>query len=84
MLGDRRGRRGLAQGTLAASLLVFVTSACTPLVGGAVLLGLVGVGVATSHCYDYLDVTVFDAEGRKTCAATVTASKGGEHFELDS
>ncbi len=84
MLGDRRGLRGLAQGVLGATLLVFATSACTPLIGGAVLLGLVGVGVLTSHCYDYLDVTVLDADGRKTCAATVTASKGGEHFELTS
>jgi hypothetical protein len=65
-------------------LLVLATSACTPLVGGAVLIGLVAVGAATSRCYDYLDVTVFDADGRKTCAATVTASDGGSPFELSS
>ncbi|HKO51342.1 MAG TPA: hypothetical protein VJV79_26715 [Polyangiaceae bacterium] len=65
-------------GALGATLLVFATSACTPLVGGAVLLGLVGVGALTSKCYDYLDVTVLDADGRKTCAATVTASRRGK------
>ncbi len=47
---------------------------------------LVGVGALTSHCYDYLDVTVLDAQGRKTCAATVTAhrNKSSEQFELQS
>ncbi|MEI9938896.1 MAG: hypothetical protein WDO69_16890 [Pseudomonadota bacterium] len=61
-----------------------MTSACAPLVGGAVLIGLVGVGVLSSRCYDYLDVTVLDPDGRKTCAATVTATNGGNRFELDS
>ena len=65
-------------------LLLFAASACTPLVGGGVLLGLVAVGALTSRCYDYLDVTVFDADGRKTCAATVTATNGKDHFELGS
>jgi hypothetical protein len=58
--------------------------ACAPVVGGGVLVGVIGIGALTSHCYDYLDVTVFDAQGRKTCAATVTASNGGDHFELGS
>lgn len=81
---DRRGRGGLARGAFGAALLILATSACTPLVGGGVLLGLVAVGALTSRCYDYLDVTVFDADGRKTCAATVTASNGKDKFELDS
>jgi len=38
----------------------------------------------TSHCYDYLDVSVLDADGRQTCAATVTATNGGDRFELSS
>ena len=59
-------------------------SACAPAVSGAVVAGVVAIGALTSHCYDYLDLTVFDAQGRKTCAATVTASSGGEHFELGS
>jgi hypothetical protein len=45
---------------------------------------LIAVGALTSHCYDYFDVTVLDADGRKTCAATVTATNGREHFELKS
>jgi hypothetical protein len=49
-----------------------------------VLLGLVAVGALTSRCYDYLDVTVLDADGRKTCTATVTASNGKNQFELGS
>ncbi|MEO7036399.1 MAG: hypothetical protein ABI335_21470 [Polyangiaceae bacterium] len=59
-------------------------SACAPAAGGAVLVGVIAIGALTSHCYDYLDVTVFDAQGRKTCAATVTASSGSDHFELGS
>jgi len=38
----------------------------------------------TSHCYDYLDVIVLDADGRQTCGATVTATNGGDRFELSS
>jgi hypothetical protein len=48
------------------------------------VLGLVTVGALTSRCYDYLDVTVFDAEGHRTCAATVTAIDRGSQFELTS
>lgn len=48
------------------------------------LVGVLAIGALTSHCYDYLDVTVFDGQGRKTCAATVTAKNGGDHFELTS
>ncbi|MEO8901335.1 MAG: hypothetical protein ABI488_06500 [Polyangiaceae bacterium] len=59
-------------------------SACAPAAGGAVLVGVVAISALTSHCYDYLDVSVFDAQGRKTCAATVTASSGSDHFELGS
>ena len=65
-------------------LVLLVSSACTPIVAGAVLIGLVGVGALTSRCYDYLDVAVFDADGHKTCAATVTASNGASRFELTS
>jgi hypothetical protein len=83
MRSHRRGR-SLIRGTLAASLLAFLASACTPIAGGATLLGLVAVGALTSRCYDYLDVTVLDADGRKTCAATVTAASGGSQLELNS
>jgi len=65
-------------------LLVPLLSACAPVVGGGVLVAVVAVGALTTHCYDYLDVSVFDAQGRKTCAATVTASNGGDQFELKS
>jgi hypothetical protein len=89
MLRDRRvvGRR--FRGGLWCLVLVSVLgalSACTAVAGGSIVAVLVGVGALTSHCYDYLDVTVFDAQGRKTCAATVTASrqKSSEQFELES
>lgn len=70
-------------------ILVFMggsLSACTAAAGGGILAVLIGVSALTSHCYDYLDVTVFDAQGRKTCDATVTASRenSSEHFELQS
>jgi len=69
---------------LGAGLLMFLLSACTPLIGGAALLGVVSIAALTSRCYDYVDVTVLDADGRKTCAATVTASSGGSPLELSS
>jgi|SRR6478609_3933139 len=84
MQNDRRGRGGLVRGAFVTILLIFATVACTPVVGGAALLGLVAIGALTSRCYDYLDVTVFDPEGRKTCAATVTATKGSSQLELSS
>ncbi|MEO6601764.1 MAG: hypothetical protein ABIQ16_17940 [Polyangiaceae bacterium] len=67
-------------------LVVGSLTACTVVASGGVIAAIVGIGALTSHCYDYLDVTVFDAQGRKTCAATVTASrnKSAEHFELES
>ena len=86
----RRDERGLGRqirrAALWAACAAFIPTlgACAPAAGGAVLVGIVGIGVLTSHCYDYLDVTVFDAQGRKTCAATVTARNGGDHFELSS
>ncbi len=84
MLSDRRGLHGLARSAFVATLLLCVTSACSALVGGGALLGAVAVGALTSRCYDYLDVTVFDMNGHKTCAATVTASNGGDQSELVS
>jgi hypothetical protein len=68
----------------ACAALIPTLAACAPAAGGGVLLGVVAVAALTSHCYDYLDVTVFDGQGRKTCAATVTAKNGGDHFELSS
>jgi hypothetical protein len=59
-------------------------TACAPAYGGAVLIAVVGIGALTSHCYDYLDVSVFDEHGRKTCAATVTAQNRSDEFELKS
>ena len=81
---EKRGRGTLARGVLVASVLALATSACTTIAGGVALAGLVAIGALTSRCYDYLDVTVLDADGRKTCAATVTASKGGSPLELSS
>jgi len=78
-----RLRKALGR-VLLAVLLLPLLSACTVVAGGGVAAAVVAIGVLTSHCYDYLDVTVFDGQGRKTCTATVTASKGSEHFELQS
>ncbi len=79
-------KRRIRSALLGAACLVMIPtlSTCAPVVGGAVVVGVVAIGALTSHCYDYLDLTVFDAQGRKTCAATVTASSGGDHFELGS
>ena len=68
----------------ACIVLAPALAACTPIIGGGVLLGVIAIGALTSHCYDYLDVTVFDGQGRRTCTATVTARNGGDHFELTS
>jgi hypothetical protein len=88
MLNDRRGlgqqirRAGACLACLA--LVPLLTACAAPVIGGGVLVGVVGIAALTSHCYDYLDVTVFDGQGRRTCAATVTARNGGDHFELTS
>ena len=75
-------RKLVATGLL---FLLAATSACTVAAGGGVVLVAVGIGLLTSECYDYLDVTVYDANGRKTCNATVTVSKdGGSAQELTS
>ena len=85
MTGERRGglKRGIRAG-LVLSLLVTLASACAPVFGGGALVVVIGLGALTSHCYDYLDVTVLDDQGRKTCAATVTASNRGDELELKS
>lgn len=84
MRSSKMGRLELARSVFAATFLVVGLSACTPLAGGAALIGVVAIGALTSRCYDYIDVTVLDADGRKTCAATVTATKGKSQFELTS
>lgn len=57
---------------------------CTAALGAGVVASLVAVGAVASRCYDYFDVTVLDAAGRKTCAATVTATNGTDSVELRS
>ncbi len=87
MASERRGVRQRLQRALLAGtclLLIAALSACASVVGGGVLIGVVTIGALTSRCYDYLDVTVLDEHGRKTCAATVTVSNGTDHFELGS
>jgi hypothetical protein len=82
MRSDNRGRQGLIRGAFGVFLLMVGLNACTSLAGGAALLGAVGIAALTSRCYDYVDVTVFDADGRKTCDAKVTAKNGNSQFEL--
>jgi hypothetical protein len=66
-------------------VLLLGATGCTAAVGGGVLLAAVGTFALTSQCYDYLDVTVYDANGRKTCDAIVTAkSSAGSELELTS
>jgi hypothetical protein len=84
MFGLRLRAGWLIRGLLACVLLMPVLSACTVVAGGGVAVAVIAIGALTSHCYDYLDVSVFDAQGRKTCAATVTATNGGSEFELQS
>ena len=84
MLGLRLRAGWSIRGLLACLLLLPVLSACTVVAGGGVVVAVAAIGALTSHCYDYLDVSVFDAQGRKTCAATVTATNGGDEFELQS
>ena len=69
---------------LALPALSLVGAACAPVVGGGVLAAVVAIGALTSHCYDYADVTVYDPQGHRTCAATVTATSGRDEFELKS
>src|SRR5450432_4158976 len=84
MFSTRRGSGRRIFGALALALMLPALSACAPVVGGGVLVVVVAIGALTSHCYDYIDVSVFDPQGRKTCAAAVTATNGGDEFELKS
>ena len=84
MACENRGRGRLARRAAGTGLLLLLVTACAPLVGGIALVGAVSIGALTTRCYDYIDVTVLDAEGRKTCAATVTASDGHSEFNLES
>ncbi|MEP7051251.1 MAG: hypothetical protein ABJB12_12905 [Pseudomonadota bacterium] len=84
MSTERRGVPRRALLGVACAAMIPTLSACAPAAGGAVVAGVVAIAALTSHCYDYLDLTVFDAQGRKTCAATVTASAGRDHFKLGS
>ncbi len=81
---DRGGAARHIAGALALTFLLPALGACAPVVGGGVLLAVVAIGAATTHCYDYADVTVYDPTGHRTCAATVTAKSGGDEFELKS
>lgn len=65
-------------------LAVPVLSSCTALVGGSVVATVVAVGALTSHCYDYLDVSVYDEFGKKSCSAVVTATNDSSSVELNS
>lgn len=82
MRSNNRGRAAVLRGAFSALFLLAGLNACASVAGGAALLGAVGLAALTSRCYDYVDVTVLDAEGRKTCAATVTANNGKSQFEL--
>ncbi len=85
MMGERRrGLKRAVRAGLVLGSLTLLSSACAPAFGAGALVAVVAVGALTSHCYDYIDVTVLDDQGRKTCAATVTASNGGDEFELKS
>lgn len=84
MFRERRGSGRRFASLLALALLVPSLTACAPAVGGGVLVAVVAIGALTSHCYDYIDVSVYDPVGRRTCAATVTATNGGDQFELKS
>jgi len=84
MRSNKRARGALLRGAFGVVLLVAGLNACTAIAGGAALASVVGIAALTSRCYDYVDVTVLDAEGRKTCAATVTANNGKSQFELSS
>lgn len=82
MRSNNRGLSALIRGAGSALLLMATLTACTSIAGGAALLGAIGIAALTSRCYDYVDVVVFDADGRKTCNATVTAKKGNSEFTL--
>ncbi len=84
MFSERRGSGRRFTGALALALLIPSLTACAPAVGGGVLVAVVAIGALTSHCYDYIDVSVYDPLGRRTCTATVTATNGGDQFELKS
>jgi len=84
MPSERRGLGRPIRIALLSALLLLGVNACSAVMGGGAAVALITIGALTSHCYDYLDVSVFDDQGRKTCAARVTAESGSDQFELKS
>jgi hypothetical protein len=58
---------------------------CAAAIGGGAAAVVVSIGALSAACYDYANVTVFDAStGHRTCTATVTASSGSHVLTLGS
>ena len=79
-----RGPVGNLKAVLFGVALLFLLNSCTAVVGAGAAAALIGIAALTHSCYDYVDVTVLDSTGRKTCAATVTATNGKHQLELQS
>src|SRR5579885_784263 len=64
--------------------LSLTLASCASVAGAGVVVGLIGLGALTHKCYDYIDVTVYDAAGRRTCNAEVFAEQGDDSMRLTS
>jgi hypothetical protein len=63
------------------SLAVLLPS-CTSAIGVGVVVVATGAAVLAADCSDFIDITVRDVSGGRTCDATVTAIKGDERVEI--
>lgn len=55
---------------------------CTSVVGLGIVAGVTGAAVLASDCSDFIDITVRDVSGSRTCEATVTATRNDEQEQI--
>jgi hypothetical protein len=84
MPGRARRLTRCAVRLVALSGLALTLTSCASAIGVVAVVGVVGVGLLTHKCYDYLDVTVYDSTGRTTCNAEVLAEQNGDSVHLTS
>jgi hypothetical protein len=62
--------------------LAVLLPSCTSAIGVGVVVVATGAAVLAADCSDFIDITVRDVSGGRTCDATVIAVKGDEQVEI--
>ena len=62
--------------------LAVLLPSCTSVVGLVIVAGVAAGGVLAADCSDFIDITVRDVTGSRTCEATVTATQNDEQEQV--